>query len=177
MKYRYYKPGQIVNNFEFISPGKKKGDWLVKHSCGYAYEVRAYLTKTQPYCINCIPRNRGETHPSWKGYGEIPHDLFTTYKHSAAAKGLEFTVTIQYLWDLFIKQNRKCVFTGEELYFNKTYRTKTDKTASPDRIDSTKGYVPGNIQWIHRDINKLKKNYTDARFIELCKKVAANFSN
>lgn len=38
-----------------------------------------------------------------------------------------------------------------------------------DRIDSAKGYVKGNIQWIDKDINRIKLNLTDTEFIEWCK--------
>lgn len=47
-------------------------------------------------------------------------------------------------------------------------------TASLDRIDSSIGYIPGNIQWVHKIFNRMKNNHSDARFIELCKIVAAH---
>ena len=37
-------------------------------------------------------------------------------------------------------------------------------TASLDRIDSTKGYVRGNIQWVHKDINWFKRDYPKISF-------------
>ena len=45
-------------------------------------------------------------------------------------------------------------------------------TASVDRIDSTKGYLKGNVQWVHKSINQMKSNRTDEEFIALCKAVA-----
>jgi len=30
------------------------------------------------------------------------------------------------------------------------------QTASPDRIDSTKGYATDNFQWVHKRINRMK---------------------
>jgi hypothetical protein len=50
--------------------------------------------------------------------------------------------------------------------------SKENKTASLDRINSDLGYVYGNIQWIHKDINKMKNDYEQNYFILLCKKVA-----
>jgi hypothetical protein len=44
-------------------------------------------------------------------------------------------------------------------------------TASLDRIDSTKGYTPENVQWLHKDINQMKMDLTEQKFIDLCKKV------
>ena len=41
-------------------------------------------------------------------------------------------------------------------------------TASLDRIDSSKGYTKSNIQWVHKDINKMKSDFSMLRFLELC---------
>ena len=140
----------------------------MKCDCGNICVRRLYAIKTQKYCTKCKPKLKNSSHYSWMGCGDISHDLFTTYKHSANAKNFEFDVSIDYLWDLFLKQNRKCAFTGELLYFNDTYRRKSNRTASLDRIDSNLGYIVNNLQWVHRDVNKLKKNFDDARFIQIC---------
>lgn len=49
-------------------------------------------------------------------------------------------------------------------------RTRT-RTASLDRIDSTKGYVEGNVQWIHKRLNIMKGKSTDVTFIKDCERV------
>ncbi len=48
------------------------------------------------------------------------------------------------------------------------------KTASLDRIDSRLGYEPGNIQWVHKDVNQMKWHLSNDRFIEVCRAVVAN---
>lgn len=40
-------------------------------------------------------------------------------------------------------------------------------TASLDRIDSTLPYEPGNVVWVHTDINYMKHCLTEERFYEL----------
>jgi hypothetical protein len=58
---------------------------------------------------------------------------------------------------------------------------RTDKlnltTASLDRIDSSKGYIEGNVQWIHKHINKMKNNFNESYFIEICKKISQKNQN
>jgi len=46
--------------------------------------------------------------------------------------------------------------------------------ASLDRIDSSIGYVNDNVQWVHKDINMMKRIYTQEYFIYLCKLVSEN---
>jgi len=45
---------------------------------------------------------------------------------------------------------------------------KPSQTASLDRINSDMGYVEGNVQWVHRDINFMKGCLSQHNFIHLC---------
>jgi len=83
---------------------------------------------------------------------------------------LPFSITIEYAWDLFLKQNRKCAMSGMEINFAATGKDKF--TASLDRIDSNEGYVDGNVQWVHKDINWMKNTFSQQHFVDMCKKVA-----
>ncbi len=165
-----YNIGDYVSIFLLLEKIDTKQNWKVRCECGNEYIARVSALKKQKNCRNC--NQKASNHHAWKGFGEIPHDVYTTIKHSAFTKNFEFNVSIEYLWKIFLQQNRKCAFTGEEIFFNKTFKNKKEKTASLDRIDSSKGYIEENLQWVHKDVNKLKKNFTDERFIEICKKVA-----
>ena len=48
------------------------------------------------------------------------------------------------------------------------------QTASLDRIDSTKGYIEGNVQWVDKIVNAMKWNIPEKYFIEICKTIAKN---
>ncbi len=145
--------------------------WLFRCDCGEEiYRVpRNVVNNKHPSCPSCL-KGRGSW--AWQGVGEFPQSHYRTIYHGAKAKNLEFSVSPEYLWDLFLVQNRRCVFTGWSLSFTESYNNKKSRTASLDRIDSSKGYVEGNVQWVHRDVNKLKKNMGDERFVELCLAVA-----
>jgi hypothetical protein len=41
-------------------------------------------------------------------------------------------------------------------------------TASLDRIDSSRGYIEGNVQWVHKMANMCKQHYSQKRFIDMC---------
>jgi hypothetical protein len=81
------------------------------------------------------------------------------------------TVTIEYAWDLFLKQDKKCALSGISLEISGTGKYNT---ASIDRIDSSKGYEPDNVQWVHKDINFMKGILSQEYFIDLCRKIHMN---
>ena len=49
--------------------------------------------------------------------------------------------------------------------------------ASVDRIDSDKGYIIGNIQWVSTPINYLKNNLTHNQVVDMCKKIQEFYNN
>lgn len=100
----------------------------------------------------------------WKGYGEIPQTYFANIRNGAKTRNLIFDITIEYIWDLFIKQNRKCALSGKEIGF----QSANVNTASLDRINSKIGYIKENVQWVHRDINFCKQSFSNEEFINLC---------
>lgn len=172
------KIGDNINGFELIEKVSKRGYWKVKHSCGRIFDFRIVLSKKQNYCKGCIgnflENNHGSNHKSWKGFGELSSDLFTTIKLNARERELEFDLDLEYLWNLFVLQDRKCSISGIEIFLNGKCDKKKYKTATLDRIDSTLGYIKGNVQWVHRDINKIKNNLPQDYFFYLCSKVSSN---
>jgi hypothetical protein len=119
-------------------------------------------------CIRCRGMS-GDKNPMWKGHGIVPHEYWGILNTSAAARRIPVSVTIESLQNRWIKQGGNCSLTGMPLMLA---TKKMGNTASLDRIDPAKGYVQGNIQWVHKDVNKMKNNLGQSRFIELCKLVA-----
>lgn len=60
--------------------------------------------------------------------------------------------------------------TGCELILPPT--SEKSGTASLDRIDSTKGYVVGNVQRVHKSVNMMKQSLPNHIFIDWCQKIA-----
>ena len=114
-------------------------------------------------CSKRKPRN-------WKGSGTVSATYFSSLKRGAdggkGRKPIPFNIPIDYVADLLDnKQKGKCALTG-------IYISVKDKTASLDRIDSSKGYERGNLQWLHKDVNMMKRHYSQDYFIYLCKAVS-----
>jgi len=116
----------------------------------------------------------GKPQKNTKKFGDIHKSYFYILKHRAKNKNLKFNITGDYLWALFIKQNKKCALSGLDIDFPKAWGTKskTQITASLDRIDSNQGYIKDNVQWVHKKINNMKMDMADKEFIQLCKLVA-----
>lgn len=113
----------------------------------------------------------GDKSPQWKGYKDIPKNAFNNVMNGAKSRDIEFSITMEDIQNVFEKQNRRCAYTGVPLSFTKSRIKNLYPTASIDRIDSSKGYTPNNIQITHKDVNKLKQDFEESRFIELCEQV------
>lgn len=74
-----------------------------------------------------------------------------------------FNITLQDIKNLVIAQNNKCAYSGVELFWNSNHKN----TASVDRIDSTIGYIPSNIQLVTKSVNQAKSNFTEMEFWNL----------
>lgn len=109
----------------------------------------------------------------FKGLNDISGRYFCNLKKNAEVRNLEFLISLKDMWNLFIKQNRKCAISNIDIKFYENFKDKSG-TASLDRIDSSKGYVKGNIQWVHKIVNLMKQDMTDKEFINWCKIIAQN---
>jgi hypothetical protein len=98
-------------------------------------------------------------------------------RSGAKKRGLEFKVSLAYLKDLYEGQAGRCALTGTKLILAATskHHGRGRTTASIDRIDSAEGYVPGNVQWVHKTVNQMKWNLGQDLFIDFCRRVAKKF--
>lgn len=83
---------------------------------------------------------------------------------------LPFTITVDYLYNLYNETNGRCALSGEEIEFDKNKQIRY-QNLSIDRIDSNKGYEIGNIQLVDKRINMMKGTLSNDEFIDLCKKI------
>lgn len=187
---------KIISDLTFCD-SKGKNYWIVECVCGNQRYVRTDILRRgeSSQCKVCRNKqnyinniNIGLLHtkdysPKHQGYKGLPKSIFNDYKLGAKRRNLEFKVNIEYVWNLLEKQNFKCALSGVNIHLleDGDSVTKVENgnrnldyskwTASLDRIDSTKGYVEGNLQWVHRDINKIKMDLPQDYFIELCKSI------
>ena len=142
--------------------------WICKCECNRESSVRSGHLKqgNTTSCGEC--GRRGKNCYKWKGYEEISGKFFYRIQKCAINRGYSFDITIKQIWDIFIKQDKKCNLSGLLLKFPSIVGS-TDGTASLDRIDNTKGYFLSNCQWVHKDINFIKQDFNEKELINYCR--------
>ena len=169
-----------MNKIKNLNRGDKIEDWiflketknyhcLFKCKCGKEKEVLLYnvLSGKSKSC-GCEKKHLR------KGLAEITGEYWCNLKFNAAKRKIDFNLTIEYAWNLFLKQEKKCSISGLFLSFKDNDKFKS---ASLDRIDSSKGYVEGNIQWVSKGVNLMKWSLSQEKFISLCQKIYNNDRN
>lgn len=154
----------------------KRTKWTCQCICGNTCTrtSNALLNSKDSSC-GCYRRS-GKDHPLWKGYGDISaawfenHVIRAAKGYYGARKLKEIDITPEYIWNLFLDQDKKCAYTRLPLAFpvKMTNKEQSLSTASLDRIDSDKGYVKGNVQWVHKKLNLMKNVLPHEEFVAMC---------
>ena len=166
-----------VVGFSYRDKIKGKTYWKCICDCGTERVVASSVLNSKSSiarCGNC--KAFANKKLRWKGYEEISGDFYRSISDGAASRGFDFSVSIEDLWSLFLKQDKKCALSGQFLILSKGSRHEVG-TASLDRIDSSKGYYIENIQWVHKDVNIMKGDFSQEYFIKLCHAIANNSWN
>lgn len=164
-----------------LSGGSRGGSrlWKCVCSCGKEceYSTRHLNRKNNNVrSCGCKQHKSGKESVHFKGYEGISSNFFINHVKKSAnryiKKGrfLEFNIDEKYLWEIYVKQNKKCAYTGIDLHLPETASDK-QYNASVDRIDSSKGYIKGNVQFVHKHINIMKNIFSNDYFLNMCKKV------
>jgi hypothetical protein len=103
-----------------------------------------------------------------RSHHTISGRYFCSLVGGAKRRNLEFSITMEDLWDLFVKQNGRCALSGIDIRFNKIGEKHTTQTASVDRINSEYGYIINNVRWVHKTVNNMKWELSDDEFLDFC---------
>lgn len=168
---RVVQIGQVFDQLTVVGFSKSRGyahDTAVcQCSCSNTIQVRSpSLLKNKTN--NCGCKVRG----LWKGHGDLSKSYFSHVRHGAKTRELDFEITMETLWKMFEQQEAKCALTGLPIKLGRHH----EMTGSLDRIDSARGYSVDNVQWVHKDVNKMKMDLDEPRFIELCTLIASRNS-
>lgn len=168
--------GQKFNHLTVVrrlpNSANHQSQWLCLCVCGQERTTTgAMLKRGDVKSCGCLRYKRGAASHSWQGYGPLSKTQWSRIVSGARERDLLLTISPEFVVRLFKEQNERCALSGWPITLGSK---KEQVTASLDRIDSNQGYLPHNVQWLHKDVNKLKVNLTDERFVEICQAVAAH---
>ena len=146
--------------------------WLCECDCGKKKEIRG-IKLVNEITRSCGCLKRTQIPYNYLGCNDLSGKHWNSIKRHAKERNLEVNLTIEEAWNKFEKQNKKCALSGVDITLT---RNNKQQTASLDRIDSKKDYSTDNIQWVHKDINMMKRDLNNNDFITYCKKIA-EYSN
>jgi hypothetical protein len=161
----YYKCRCDCGNIKIVRSANLKRKHNV--SCGCQKKISG--TKNIQQWIS-----DGGINPNREFVGQISGALWCHIKNNAKERNHKIDITKEYIWELFLKQNGKCALTGLKLKLSPLSINRYDNDASLDRIDSKIGYVIGNVQWVHKDVNFMKMDFPEDYFVKMCKLVSIN---
>ena len=146
--------------------------YKVRCDCGteaYKLPIELLYENRDFQCEKCAQRERALQTTLTNGrVGDLTLTEHTRLRRSAEKRGYAFEVSMEYLWNLFQEQKQICAITGD-------YIPSIDE-ASLDRIDSSKGYEIGNVQFISTAINYMKNTMSHEDTLKLCKIIAEKYS-
>jgi hypothetical protein len=122
-------------------------------------------------------------YPNFKGYEKNRQDEYSPFKTfiskgRASIKAKGCSITLKYLKDQWESQNGICPYSKIKMILpknaNEYNKTKSLIKASLDRIDSSKGYIEGNVEFVCCGINLAKNDFSKEAMVEFISTIALN---
>ena len=153
--------GQKINMLLVLEAVKKPDNrkqvfWKCRCDCGNITVIPTGCLRRKRTTFSCGCKRKDISKKLWQGYEEISMSYWSRLKRGAKVRGLPFDITMEQVWDLYLKQDKKCGLSGVPITFSKVIKKTETQTASMDRIDGTRGYTIDNVMWVHKKINEMK---------------------
>jgi hypothetical protein len=166
----------LKKNAEIIRCRKRNMDDFCSRSC---------VTKHR---LSTLPKEYWKElykkHPVLKSHAGNRQDEFSPFKPfirkgRASLTKHKCTIDVVHLKQLWDDQHGVCPYTGIKMILprNSTVAAsecRSLKRASLDRIDSNKGYEPGNVEFVCFAINSAKNNFTKKEMSSFLTEVVSN---
>ena len=137
-------------------------------------EWKRQKKKNPNYLFYCTTACSSASQGSWKS----PFvRVLSRAVMASERKNLDLNLTLGYIVNLWFNQKAICAISGVPMV-SPANRTKSKpNSGSLDRIDSQKGYVKGNVQWICLSLNFAKYKWTEKEFKNFLKIISLNIAH
>jgi hypothetical protein len=102
--------------------------------------------------------------------------IFNSSKGNAKKRQIEHSISIDYLEELWNSQNGLCYYTKKPMLKDLQNIESNYDSVSIDRIDSSLGYVEGNVVLCRWVINRMKNDLSNSYFLETISEIYKNFN-
>jgi hypothetical protein len=162
MEMKYYKRN-LKNNVKSCC-SRKCGGILV----GHTMKNNPTLNEHNRYDIVKHANNKLDIYS--------PFRIFLNVCRTRSKKNNSYCdLDIEYLLNLWKSQNERCPYTGLVMILPSSTtsfsKDKSLKKVSLDRIDSSKGYIKGNVEFVTQFINLAKNNYSKTDVVNIINEI------
>ena len=163
--------------------GRKMSTFICEHCGKEAEKASSELKRNKElgrkcFCSRSCAASYNNSHSSSRTLSESQkshlskissnrRDEFTPFRYTLRCvkrRDKEINITLDYLKEVWEKQHGICPYSGISLILPEDGNLNSinfTQRASLDRIDSSKGYIIGNIQFVSTPINLMKQEMSD----------------
>lgn len=124
--------------------------------------------KRDSFEASCKPCRQKSVEKYLENNDNLKHIFYSRVSNIKARINYELEDDFRdYLIELWNKQNGKCFYSGVDMIL-KGYGKNINNAMTIDRVDSSRGYVKGNVVLCCSIINKMKQNLTIEELINWC---------
>lgn len=95
-------------------------------------------------------------------------EIISTWRNKSVVAS---DIDVDYLLNLYEKQNGLCYYTKKEMVFNQKQGKPLENSLSLDKLEPEKGYVKENLVWCCFKINTMKGNCSEKDFYNLMQNI------
>lgn len=160
----------MINTCTICGCEKEISEFLQDKQASKGYRNQCKLCLRERYKLIWNKRREGYNEAMRKyrstNKGAIMTSI-TAAKQRSKKQGIPFDLDLEYVTNLFDKQKGLCAITGEVM----VPKSKDRMSPSLDKINPSKGYVKGNVQWLTWKANMIKQDLNMEELRDFCTKV------
>lgn len=176
----------LINNAVIITKSISANCELVNTEFGYKLIIKSDKTLMPHKCVLCGETNAKNFNSGNKSMCKkcarkmsrneisLEERIYKRAMKGAKSRNIDFELDVKYIKELLDNQNNTCFYSG--VTFENNFN---DKLTYPtlDRIDSSKGYVKGNVVLCTWIANTMKSDLTLKQFKDTIVKIYENKDN